>query len=757
MKATRRDALRVFGLGGALVIGMPALASMKRKEQTTAAELFEGQLTAFIRINPDNSVTIGAPVPDMGTGIETALPMIVAEELDVTWDQVSVERMPFNLVKDDEGTYREKYTLQGTGGSGSVRKAWPVLRDCGALARDLLLRAAAKHWRISASQLETNAGYVRHSGSGQRISYADLLEAALALPLKGVHFEKVDRDGAMLEPRVPQEAEGGPRRKAQKGYQIVGTAVGQENIERLVRGEERFGIDLDIDGQLHAVIERCPFFDGDVKSFDASEALEVEGVRQVIKIPGLAEKDARNKLNSPGVAVIAVSQWAAMKGREVLKVTWDEGPNRQESEAWQRSTAKAAITDEELQIEHEEGDFDRAFAAAETKLEATYTTPHFAHLNMEPITCSADVKADRALIRTSHQFPPDVAQQAAKMTGLEIEQITVETGRIGCGFGRKFYQDFVAEAVYLSQQVSAPVKVFWNREDDVQHDFLNPSTHVEMQAGLDSDGKLVAWHTCSSSRWSPRMKGFPVQLVPNVRQGFVRPKGRVPLGPWRGPGNNTSGFSMSCFMDEVAHAMGRDPLEVWLELLGEPRELPFKQWIPDARGAGISTEKTAAVLTLAAEKAGWGEPLPDGWGRGIAAHFTFGGYAAFVVDVRHNEQEGLVVERVVGAAHCGMIINLSGATAQMESGVHDGLSTVLHQHVRIEGGRITSGNFDSMPLLRIDKAPRHFEMHFVESHEEPWGTGEIALPAFIPALMNAVFDATGKRIRDLPIGDQLVA
>ncbi|MBL4791290.1 MAG: xanthine dehydrogenase family protein molybdopterin-binding subunit [Kordiimonadaceae bacterium] len=757
MTQTRRDALRVFALGGGLIVAAPALLASRKAAAVTAENLFSGKLGPYVQINSDNSVTIGAPVPDMGTGVETALPMIVAEELDVVWSAVRVERMPYALRADADGALLDLYTLQGTGGSGSVRKTWPMLRDCGALARHMLVKAAAAKWGVPLSSVSTKAGYARLKNSTKTLSYASLSASAAKMPLEGVSVTKVNRDGPIFEPQIPKEQQRGPRRKAIKDYTIVGTAVAQENILRLVKGEEKFGIDLDIPGQQHAVIERCPYFDGDVVSFNADAALKVSGVTNVIKVPGLAPKGARVPLNAPGVAVVATSLWAAQKGRERLEIVWDKGPNTHENEKWQKEKAANAISEGQVRVGYTEGNFEAAYEKAAQKITATYTTPHFAHMNMEPLTAAADVRSDSCLVTTSHQNPPGVAEYAMNFTGLAIEKITVKVGRIGCGFGRKYINDFVAEALYLSKEVGTPVKVFWTREDEVQHDLLNPPSHVELKAGIDADGKLTAWHVRSSSPGGPRFLGFPVRLVPNLLQDAVRAPGRTPLGAWRGPGNNTSGYCTSSFMDEVAIAMGKDPLDLWLELLGEPREFPFNQWIPDARGNGISTGKMATVLRLVAEKSGWGDTLPEGWGRGIGMHFTFGGYAAFVTDVRYDDEDGLVVERVVGAADCGMIINTLGATAQMESGVHDGLSTALHQHVRIEGGRITSGNFDAMPLLRIDKAPRHFEMHFVKSEEEPWGTGEIGLPAFIPSLMNSIFAATGKRIRDLPIGEQLSA
>lgn len=752
---TRRDALRVFALGGALIVAPIGCA---KSENEVAANT--RPIGPFVELRPDNTVLIHTPIPDMGTGVETALPMMIAEELDADWALVDVQRMTTAIHTDENGDYHEKFATQGTGGSGSVRRSWTNLRDCGALARHFIVTAAAQSLGVASNQLSTKDSHILVGAGRASYPYSDFLAEAAELAERNTVITPIEDDGQSLYYLdVPDEGAGGPRRKNSNDFSIVGTDRGHKKAHDIVTGREAYGIDLDIEGQQYAVIARCPYFGGSVASFDDTATRAVRGVTNVVEMPRL-EVEGEGRLNNPGVAVVASSLWAAMKGRDALVVEWEKGTQTHETSAWHEEHARdvASDTSREREMLFENGDFDTAFAGATQTIEATYTTPHFAHLNMETNNCAAHVTAERCIIATSHQSPPHAAMYAANATGLSADKIEVRTGRLGCGMGRKWQSDFLSEAIYLSQNVGTPIKVFWTREDDTQNDRLNPAGHFEFKAGFNENRDLVAWNALFASQGNTRMRGFPAHLVPDMRIEQVKKDSQTPLGAWRGPGNNISGFAVEGFMNEVAAAADKDPLEMRLALLGEDREFPFDEWMPMKNDTGISTRKMKGVLNMVGRMAQWGNTdLPSGWGRGIASHFTFGSYVAFVVDVSINDDRGFTVERVFSSVDCGRVINPLGARAQIESGIHDGLSTALYQNVGIEEGRITTDNFNHIRLLRMDEAPKHIEVDFIDSDEHPWGTGEIALPAFIPALMAALYDATGVRIRNLPIGDQLKA
>ncbi|MCK5619602.1 MAG: xanthine dehydrogenase family protein molybdopterin-binding subunit, partial [Candidatus Krumholzibacteria bacterium] len=418
------------------------------------------------------------------------------------------------------------------------------------------------------------------------------------------------------------------------------------------------------------------------------------------------------------------------------------------------------LTAQEGKILRDDGDVDAAIADAAKKLDAVYEVPFLSHAPLEPMNCVADVRSDACEIWVPTQVPGSARGLAAEITGLPAEKITVHMIRAGGGFGRRLVQDYCTEAVYLSGKVKKPVQVVWTREDDMRHDYYRPAGLHRLRAGIDDKGTLTAWqvHTATTSRYKFRMSddppestevfpdAFPAGIVPNFRMAYSPADTSVPTGAWRGPGKNANTFVDQCFLDEIAHAAGKDPVEIRRELLGEPRDLPYR----DHGGPTYNTGRLRAVLDLAAKKSGWGEKLPKGRGRGIAAHYMFGAYVAEVAEVTVDDSGAIKVDRVVAAIDCGIVINPTGAHAQIEGGILHGLSMTLHGEITIENGAAEQGNFDQYPLLRIGEAPT-MEIHFVENTETPSGLGEMALPALPAAVGNAVFDATGTRVRRLPI------
>lgn len=721
---TRRRFLQVSALaGGGLLIGCRwGPATEEAGEAATFAP------NAFIAITPDGGVTILSKNPEIGQGVRTALPMIVAEELEVDWRDVTVEQAPYDP---------ERFGSQFAGGSQSVTTNWEDLRRVGAAGRELLIAAAAATWGVDAAGCRARAGTVSHLASGRELPYGELVETA-----------------AGLEPPAD------PPLKDASRFELIGTAQGDVDGAAIVTGEPLYGIDAEVEGMLVAAIAKCPVFGGRVHRFDASRARAVPGVREVIEVPA---SDNPTQLVA-GVAVLADSTWAAFQGRDALEIEWDtRGGESESSEALSRRFAEnLARPGEVLQ---ERGEVDAAFAGAARVIEAEYEVPFLSHAPLEPMNFIADVRPDRCLLTGPTQVPGSARSIAAAMTGLPEEAIEVTVTRIGGGFGRRLMADYAAEAVFLSQRAARPVKVQWNREDDVQHDFYRPAGRFRLRAALGGDGRILAWEERASttSRYlfrgadAPAYKtevfpdGFPAHHLPAFRLEYTPVATAVPTGAWRAPGHNATAFVDQAFLDEVAAAAARDPVELRLELLGEEdREVPY-----DDHGGSYRTGRYRRVVELARERAPWGSPLAAGSSQGFAAHYTFGGYVAVVAEARLAGGAPRV-DRIVAVVDCGRVVNRSRAEAQVEGAVLDGLGAALHDEITIDRGRVVQSNFHDYQLLRIGEAPP-VEVHLVESDEHPEGLGEIALPPVAPAVVNAIAAAGGPRLRRLPILAALAA
>ena len=716
----RRDFLKIslgLALSSSGSISMMSLASAEAS----------GTLNAYVSINADGSVTIYGPNPEVGQGVNTSLPMIVAEELDAKWDDVRCEAAPV----------QQQYGMQFAGGSLSIPMRWDEMRKVGATAKEMLCRAAATQWGVPRKELTTADSMVLHSRSGKAAHYKDLVAAASLLS-------------------VPDEAD--VRLKAPEQYRLLGQRISNASAEGIATGEPIFGIDAQIDGMVYASFVKCPSIGGVAKSANLEVVKALPGIIDAFVLdgtPGPYNFDIRESYAiQSGVAIVGKDTWSTFKARETLKVDWDlSTASRDDSDAIE-AEALAALAAGKVETEIERaGDVDAAFANAAMTADATYSTDFVSHAQLEPQGVVISAATSAVEVWTSSQTPVFVTSNLVKLLDVTPGNITAHQLRGGGGFGRRLSNEYIYEAALISRRVGAPVKLQWKREDDMAFDYFRAPTYYRLQGAISTDGQLTGWKNLVASASADgktanygagyRPYDFPGKVIPNVavEQSFI--KSQTPTGAWRAPISNVYAFAEQSFIAELAHTAGQDHRDFLLNAIGD------KGWIKEGDMASLNTARARATIEAVTKAAGWGRTLPEGHGLGLAFFLSHSGHIAEVAEVS-VEGKRITVHDVWVAADVGQVVNLSGLENQLQGSVIDGLSSMAAQSISIKKGAVVQSNYDSYPLLRMPQSPR-VHVLALNSGYRPTGAGEPALPPLAPAVCNAVFNACGERIRALPI------
>ena len=757
---TRRQFLKSTGATTALVLGAHLvphpLHSLMRSANAAAGSV---QPNLFVRVDADGTVTLTCARSEMGQGVRTGMPMILADELEADWTRVKIFQAPGDDTKFDPAGKDG----QNTDGSRSTRHSFEVMRELGAAGRYVLEQAAARKWGVDAGEVYAEDHRIYHTPTGKSFDFGEVVDVAADI-------------------KVPSgEGAAKPKLKDPSRWKYIGKDMPVVDSYDMSTGGANYGADISLPGMKIAVVARAPVFRGKVNSFDATEALKVQGVEHVIEIPALADDKPAEFRALGGIAVVGSNTWSVMEGRKKLKIDWDSGPNAaHDSSSFDdklRDSARKGGT-----VIRKRGDVEAAFSSAEKVVEAEYFVPYFIHTPMEPPAAIVDANVRPVKVWAATQSPNETRQYVAEALGIDKADVDCQVTLLGGGFGRKSKPDFVCEAAILSEKIGAPVRVQWTREDEIKHGYYHCASAQFLKAGLDASGKVTAWHHCGAwpsliGLWNPAQKqghaiefglgliDLPYNNVPNIRIENGEADVMIRVGWYRSVNNIQHAYAMNCFANELAAAAGRDPVEFLLELVGEAEVMDLtKDGVEEVWNYGdpvekwpISPQRLSNVLRVAAKKSGYGKKLPKGHGLGLACHRSFHSYVATAVHVVVQDDGNLRIPQVDVAIDCGRYVNPEGIRKQIEGATIYGNTVARQGKITTTRGAVDQSNFHDYPVSRMSDSPLDVRVHIVEDYVDlpPCGVGEPGVPPYAPALVNAIYDATGKRIRKLPLGEQL--